>query len=44
MNAARNAIRAAALAGPVALAFASGGFYDRPRQIALLAVAGLLAL
>jgi hypothetical protein len=44
VSVARNLIRAAALAGPVALAFASGGFYDRPRLIALLAVAGLLGL
>jgi hypothetical protein len=40
----RITVRAAALAGPVALAFASGGFYDTGRQVALLAVAGLLAL
>ncbi|MFL5846835.1 MAG: O-antigen ligase family protein [Solirubrobacteraceae bacterium] len=40
----RMAVRAAALAGPVALAFASGGFYDRPRLIALIAVAGLLGV
>jgi hypothetical protein len=38
------AIRALALGGPVALAFASGGFYDEGRQLALIAVAALLGL
>jgi hypothetical protein len=40
----RNAIRGAALAGPVALAFASGGFHDQARLVALLGVAALLGL
>ena len=44
MNRARAAIRASALAGPVALAFASGGFYAEARLVALLSVAALLAL
>lgn len=44
MSRARTAIRAAALAGPVALAFASGGFYDEARLVALLVVAVLLGL
>lgn len=44
MSRARTAIQAAALAGPVALAFASGGFYDEARLVALLVVAVLLAL
>lgn len=41
---AQNAVRATALAGPVALAFASGGFFDDGRQVALLVVAVLLGL
>lgn len=41
---AQNAVRAAALAGPVALAFASGGFFDDGRQVALLVAAVPLGL
>jgi len=37
-------IRAGTLGGPVALAFASGGFYDEARLTALLVAAGLLGL
>ena len=44
MSAARTAVRAAALAGPFALAFWSGGFPDQARIVALLAVAALLGL
>ena len=36
--------RAALVAGPVALAFFSGGFFDRPRDIALLAAGVVLAV
>jgi hypothetical protein len=39
-----HAVRAAALAGPVALAFVSGGFYDEARLVALIVVAVLLGL
>jgi hypothetical protein len=35
--------RAALVAGPVALAFFSGGFFDRPRDIALVAAGVVLA-
>lgn len=38
------AIRVAALAGPVVLAFASGGFYAEARLVALFSVAALLGL
>lgn len=44
MKLAASLVRAAALAGPFALAFASGGFPDRARIVALLAAAGLLGL
>lgn len=44
MSRAQTAIRAAALTGPVALAFASGGFYPEARLVALLTVAVLLVL
>lgn len=43
MSAARTALRAVALAGPFALAFASGGFPEQARQVALVAAAALLA-
>jgi uncharacterized integral membrane protein len=43
-TAARTAIRAAALAGPVVLAFAEGGHDYRPRLIALIAAGVLLGL
>jgi hypothetical protein len=36
--------RAALIAGPVALAFFSGGFFDRPRDIALLVAGVVLAV
>jgi O-Antigen ligase len=36
--------RAALVAGPVALAFFSGGFFDRPRDVALLAAGVTLAV
>jgi O-Antigen ligase len=36
--------RAALVAGPVALAFFSGGFFDRPRDIALLVAGVVLAV
>jgi hypothetical protein len=36
--------RAALIAGPVALAFFSGGFFDRPRNIALLVAGVVLAV
>jgi hypothetical protein len=36
-------LRAAILAGPTVLAFASGGYYDRARQIALIAAWALAA-
>ena len=36
--------RAALVAGPVALAFFSGGFFDRPRDVALLAAGVVLAV
>jgi hypothetical protein len=39
-----HAARAALVAGPVALAFFSGGFFDRPRDIALLAAGAALAV
>jgi hypothetical protein len=39
-----HAARAALVAGPVALAFFSGGFFDRPRDIALLAAGVTLAV
>lgn len=35
---------AAILAGPTALAFASGGYFDRPRQVALVAAWALAAI
>jgi O-Antigen ligase len=35
--------RAAVVAGPIALAFFSGGFFDRPRDIALLVAGAVLA-
>ena len=40
----RTLVRAGALAGPVVIAFASGGFYDEGRQAGLIVVAVLLAL
>lgn len=43
MTALRTAVRAAALAGPVALAFASGGFHPEAREVALVAIGVLLA-
>jgi O-antigen ligase/polysaccharide polymerase Wzy-like membrane protein len=36
--------RAALIAGPIALAFFSGGFFDRPRNIALLVAGVVLAV
>jgi hypothetical protein len=36
--------RAALVAGPLALAFFSGGFFDRPRTVALVVAGALLAL
>jgi hypothetical protein len=39
-----NTARAALVAGPVALAFFAGGFFDGPRDVALLAAGGVLAV
>jgi hypothetical protein len=38
------AARAALVAGPVVLAFFAGGFFDGPRDVALLAAAGVLGV